>query len=135
MGLSAVLRDESSAPFFDGTAEGRLMLRHCPKCESWSEPGALLCANCHSRGLEWADSIGHGEVVSWTVITGRPHDGVAPPPEVIALVEMSEGPWVHMALVDHDGLGLTAGTSVVVEFAEVEGGEVMPVARLHTGRS
>ncbi|TSD49418.1 hypothetical protein FFI94_026945 [Rhodococcus sp. KBS0724] len=135
MGLSAVLRNESSAPFFDGTAEGRLMLRRCTSCESWSEPGALLCAHCQGRSLEWAASAGYGEVVSWTVIPGRPRDGIAPLSEVVVLVEMREGPWVHMALVDHDGVGLTAGISVVTEFTAVEGGEVLPVARLRTSHS
>lgn len=130
MGLLAIARDESSAPFFEGTAAGVLRLRRCGDCAEWSEPGALLCARCHSSALTWSDSAGRGEIVSWTVIPGRPRDGVAPPPEVVALVGTAEGPWVHMAMVDHSGQGLVAGAPVAVEFVPVEGGETLPVARL-----
>ncbi|WP_412518064.1 OB-fold domain-containing protein [Actinomadura madurae] len=131
MTLIPIVRDEHSAPFFDGAAEGRLMLRYSPSSGEWSEPAALVCAVTQARDLEWRPAAGVGELVSWTVRPGRRgEDGRRAPDQVIGIVETAEGPWLTLRLVDAAGRGLAAGMAVRVDFVRPEGGEAMPVGRV-----
>ncbi|MBE1536959.1 Zn-ribbon domain-containing OB-fold protein [Actinomadura algeriensis] len=131
MDLTPVLRDEHSAPFFDGAAEGVLVLRYSPNSGEWSAPAASVCAVSQARDLEWRAAAGTGELVSWTVKPGRPGgDGEPAPDQVIGIVELAEGPWLTLRLVDVDPAGLRTGQPVRVGFVRPDGGEAMPVGRV-----
>ncbi|GAA4142185.1 OB-fold domain-containing protein [Actinomadura keratinilytica] len=132
MDLIPVERDEHSAPFFDAAAEGTLLLRYSPSSGEWSEPAAVVCSVTQARDLEWRPAAGTGELVSWTVKPGRRGpDGVRGPAQVIGLVELTEGPWLTLRLVDAAGRKLRAGLPVRVDFVRPEGGEPLPVGRVH----
>jgi uncharacterized protein len=131
MTLIPIVRDEHSAPFFDGAAEGRLMLRYSPGSGEWSEPAAMVCSVSQARDLEWRAAAGTGELVSWTIKPGRRgEDGRRAPDQVIGIVELAEGPWLTLRLVDATGPELRAGLPVRVDFARPEGGEPMPIGRV-----
>jgi uncharacterized OB-fold protein len=130
MTLTPVVRDEHSAPFFDGAAEGTLMLRYSPGSGEWSEPAALVCSVSQARDLEWRAASGTGELVSWTIKPGRRRDGEVTPDVVIGIVELAEGPWLTLRLVDAEGPELRVGLPVSVDFVRPEGGEPMPVGRV-----
>ncbi|WP_344940420.1 OB-fold domain-containing protein [Actinomadura miaoliensis] len=132
LSLTPVVRDEHSAPFFDAAAEGTLLLRYSPSSGEWSEPSAVVCSVTQTRDLEWRPAAGTGELVSWTVKPGRRGaDGVPAPDRVIGLVELTEGPWLTLRLVDAEGPELRAGLPVRVEFVRPEGSEPLPVGRVH----
>ncbi len=131
MTLTPVVRDEYSAPFFDAAAEGRLMLRYSPGSGAWSEPAALLCSVTQADDLEWREACGAGELVTWTIKPGRRRtDEERSPDQVIGIVELAEGPWLTLRLVDATGPELRAGMPVRVDFAHPEGGEPIPVGRI-----
>jgi uncharacterized OB-fold protein len=130
MSLTPVVRDEHSGPFFDGAAEGRLMLRYSPSSGEWSEPAALVCSVTQARDLEWRPAAGTGELVSWTVKPGRRRDDRVTPDVVIGIVELAEGPWLTLRLVDAEGPELRVGLPVRVGFEQPEGGEFMPVGHV-----
>lgn len=131
MTLIPVVRDESSAPFFDAAAEGRLMLRYSPHSGEWSEPGALVCSVTQAADLEWRAAEGTGALVTWTIKPGRRReDGDRSPDQAIGIVELAEGPWLTLRLVDAVGPELRAGMAVRVDFHRPEGGEAMPVGRI-----
>jgi len=97
--IGILRRDGRTDPFFDGTASGRLMIRRCASCGHWSAPDQGTCAECGEEGLDWAEARGDATLVSWTVVHGRPaEDGTVPPPAILALVELAEGPWLHTRL-------------------------------------
>lgn len=151
MTLIPVVRDPHSAPFFDGAAEGTLMLRFSPSSGEWSEPAALVCSVTQADDLEWRAASGTAELVTWSVKPARAKPAPAeearakearakeararggraasrPAPEtVIGIVELAEGPWLTVQLVDAANAKLRSGLPVRIAFVHPEGGEAMPV--------
>ena len=58
MAATAVRRDAATAEFFDGTARGQFLLRHCTDCGELAEPDAAGCPNCESEQLDWLPAVG-----------------------------------------------------------------------------
>lgn len=129
--MPLVVRDDFSAPFFDGAARGELMLRFSPGSGLWSEPAARLCSATRAADLEWRPASGRGHLVSWTVVPGRSKEGAPPPSTVVGVVETAEGPWLTLRLLGFGAEdGLAAGTRVRVDFVPHDGeGEHLPVGR------
>lgn len=99
MDIGVLRRDGRTDPFFDGTARERLVIRRCEACDRWFAPDAAGCPGCGDEELGWAEASGDAALVTWTVTHGRPAgDGTVPPPAVLALVELAEGPWLHARL-------------------------------------
>lgn len=130
MALAPVVRDDFSAPFFEATREGRLLLRYSPSSGEWSEPAARFCSVSQAADLEWREASGRGELVSWTVKPGRTKDGVTTPDVVIGIVETEEGPWLSLWLPEVEQGRLKVGARVTIDFVQPEGSEHLPVARL-----
>jgi uncharacterized OB-fold protein len=97
MTLGPVARDSRTADFFDGTARGELLLRTCP-AGHWSEPEAASCSTCGSPELSWTASAGRARLVTWSVVHGRANEEGVASSQVIAVVELDEGPWWWTAL-------------------------------------
>lgn len=128
--LAPVVRDDFSAAFFDGTAEGRLLLRYSPSSGEWSEPAARFCSVTQADDLEWRESAGGGQLVSWTIKPGRSRDGETTPDVVIGIVELVEGPWLSLWLPEVDQARLAIGAPIEVAFVQPEGSEHLPVGRV-----
>jgi uncharacterized OB-fold protein len=116
-----VVRDEASAPFFDGTARGVLVIKQCDACGHHLRPDASVCSRCHTPDPSWVDAVGTGTLVTWIVVPDEP-------PRVVALVELDEGPWLHARLVDVETGALAVGDPLRVDF-EPAGTERVPVFR------
>jgi uncharacterized OB-fold protein len=110
-------RDEMTGTWFDGLLSGRLLLRACPHGHM-SRPDVLACDVCGSPDLKWTDSSGRGSVVSRAV------DHSTSPPTCLAIVELTEGPWLITRVEEAD---VAKGDSVVVRVAEPSDGERYPV--------
>ena len=81
-------RDEQSAPFFEGTAAGRLVIKRCT-CGLYATPDRLDCARCGNPGFEWVDADGSAMLVSWIVIHDKPEVPGGPTfGRVVGLVEL-----------------------------------------------
>lgn len=125
-----VVRDEFSAPFFDASAEGRLLLRYSPSSDAWSDPAALVCSLTQVSDLEWREATGRGRLVTWTIKPGRAKDDQPAVATVIGIVETEERPWLTLLLPDADPNLLTEGAGVTVAFVQPEGSEHLPVGVL-----
>jgi uncharacterized OB-fold protein len=130
MSLAPVVRDADSAPFFEASSEGRLLLRYSPSSGEWSEPAARFCSLTQADDLEWREASGRGALVSWTVKPGRPVEGRPGVDTVIGIVETEEGPWLTLVLPDADVSLLRVGAPVEVAFVQPEGSEHLPVGVL-----
>lgn len=129
MSVHPLRRDEESAPFFDATAEGKLLLRRCTCCGQYLAPAAQTCP-LGSTALEWVEASGGGHLVSWAAVHDKPDADGNTHPLVIALVELEEGPWLRGQVAWAAPDDMTAGARVTVEFEQPEDGEAIPVFAL-----
>jgi len=124
MTVGPVDRDQATAEFFDGTANGRLLLRRCEHGH-YSEPAAVQCTACGSTSLGWAEAGGGASLVSWAVT--RAGDV----PVVLVIAELDEGPWWWSQLAGADAAELTVGARMTIAFARPDDvHEAVPVFEL-----
>lgn len=128
--VAPLLRDDRSAEFFDAAAEGTLLLQYSPSSGHWSAPTATACETTDARDLEWRAASGRGELASWTVIPRRAVDEVVPPPTVIGIIELEEGPWLTVQLVDGAEHAVRSGAGVTIDFVRPDESESIPVGVL-----
>ena len=128
MTVGPVARNAATGTFFDGTSQGRFLLRRCRPSGHWCRPQAEVCAECGSTDFDDAAASGRVRLVSWAVVPARPH-GDRPPgaPEIPAIVEFAEGPWWWSKLVDADPSMLYEGMPLRLLFESAQGGEAVPV--------
>ena len=84
--------DVESAPYWDATAEGKLLIKHCTACDRAFFYPRAHCPRCWSMETEWREASGDGTVYTFTVI----QQNDLPPfrdrlPYVVAIVELAEG--------------------------------------------
>lgn len=106
-------------PFWEGAADGRLLLSECQDCGLVYHYPRALCPDCFSEDVEWIEADGEGEVYAYSVtrtMSGWPEDDL---PLVVAYVELDEGPRL-LTNVDADPDAVDVGTCVTVRFEETE---------------
>lgn len=104
-----------SEPYWQGCREGVLRFQRCGSCGSPTHTPALLCAACASQDLEWVDSVGTGEIYSWTRVW-RPVTPAFVTPYVPIIVTMDEGWSILSNLVGCDDDRVAIGQRVKVVF-------------------
>jgi len=112
MTVGPVARDAATAEFFDGTAAGRFLLRHCPACGAISAPQAAQCERCAATGLDWRPAAGDATLVSWTVAHGRPGTD----PVILCIAELAEGPWWWSRIEDSTAQELRPGAPLRIAY-------------------
>jgi uncharacterized OB-fold protein len=123
MEIGVVRRDGRGEAFFDGAAAGRLVIKRCGDCASWYAPDATECPGCGGE-LGWAAASGRATLISWAISHARPRqDGPVPTTTVLALVELSEGPWLHSRLAEVDRADLREGLPLRAHFEHPDEGE------------
>ena len=129
MTLAGVARDEATAEFFDGTASGVYLIRRCVQYGHASKPQAELCSVCGSQDLRWEPASGEAKLVSWVVVPGRAMDPDGPPPEptIVAIGQLSEGPWMWAQLLNADPEAVHDGMALRIAFERPPGSEAIPV--------
>jgi hypothetical protein len=111
-------------PFWDATAQGKLVLPKCKKCGNVIWYPRDICPECHSIGVDWIDASGRGTIYSFTV-TRR--GGYARGADyVLAYVELDEGPRMMTNIVDCDPDKLACGQAVQVVFHDTGQGSALP---------
>ncbi|GIW17333.1 MAG: hypothetical protein KatS3mg064_0490 [Tepidiforma sp.] len=107
--------DEASRPFFDGAAEGRLMLMRCADCGTWRLPSRQHCDACLSDRFTWEAASGRGTVRTFGIMHQRYHPAFQVPYNV-TIVELEEGPRLPTNLVDVANEDIRVGMPVEVVF-------------------
>lgn len=102
-GLPVPVPDPYTQPYWDGTANGQLLVQRCTGCARWIWQPLPMCPRCHDVPT-WQQVDGAGTVASWVV----PHPPVLPAlvdvaPYVVLLVELTEGIRMTGNLVDPSG--------------------------------
>lgn len=103
-------------PHLAGLATGRLRLSRCAMCGADRFPPRPVCGACSAEdGIEWVTSSGRGEV--WSFAVFRKHYLPAhPPPYVVAVVRLAEGPKMISNVVGADPAQVRVGMAVEAVF-------------------
>lgn len=120
-----------SSDFWNGCADGQLLLRHCTLCELLFHYPRLCCPRCGGQALDWRVAAGTGVVYSHTTVH-VPFNGPEwsdQLPYTVLLVELSEGPKMLSRLAPGESGDVHSGDRVVVEFFTI-GERTLPLFRL-----
>lgn len=127
--LPVVVRDEASTEFFEAAADGRLLVSRCQSCTTVHGPEVRTCHVCGSDELSGHTASGAATLISWVVVHHAPVPVLAQAvPYISAIVELYEGPWLIVRLVDV--ADPQAGQPLSVAFRRPEGSEALPVFTL-----
>jgi uncharacterized protein len=117
-------------PFWEGAAQGRLVVPRCNGCSEVIWYPRHFCPFCGTADVTWFEASGRGTVYSFTVVErgqGRwaPHS-----PYVLAYVELEEGPRVMTNIIDGDPDAVAIGSTVTATFDSSEDGNAILRFRL-----
>lgn len=121
----ALVADPTTEPFWRACMERRLIVQRCGACGSAQFYPRPFCLSCGADDLAWVEASGRGTVYSTTTVH-VPVDPALPPPYVVALVDLAEGPRLLTNLV---GEPAAIGETVVLDWREREGLPPLPVFR------
>ena len=111
-----------SQPFWDGLREHQLRLQQCGDCGHWIFFPRSHCPSCGSRRLGWKSVSGLGRLYTYTVarVPTLPEfsDEL---PQLLAVVELDEGPHLNTTLVGVAPEALHVGMRVRPVFDERPG--------------
>ncbi len=78
--------------YAESLKEGKLLGLKCNDCGTYITPPKLVCVNCMSENLMKVEMSGKGEIKTFTIIRVPPEGFQSN--NMIALVELEEGPWM-----------------------------------------
>jgi uncharacterized OB-fold protein len=92
------ITEPTSAPFWEGTARGELLVQTCASCGLRRMPPRPMCSRCRSIEVRWEVTSGRGRVWSFIV----PHPPLLPAFAEVApynaiIVELEEDPLIRFA--------------------------------------
>ncbi len=112
-------------PFWDGPAQGKLVLPKCNACGVVIWYPRTTCPECASSDVSWFEASGRGTVYSFSIVRrqGGPWRDVLP--YVLAYVELDEGPRVLTNIVDVDPAEVSIGQAVRAVFHDTGEGNAL----------
>jgi uncharacterized OB-fold protein len=90
--------------YWAATAEHRLLVQRCAGCGHHQFYPRPFCLACSSRRIAWQQVTGRGWVYSLTTVRIPVHPDL-PPPYVVALVDLDEGPRLLTNLAGECAIG------------------------------
>jgi uncharacterized protein len=103
--LDGLPGDPSTAPFWRAAREHRLVIQHCTSCGAHQFYPRPFCLSCFGLDLEWVEASGRATVYSATTVR-IPVIAELPPPYVVAIVTLDEGPRLTTNLIgDEPAIG------------------------------
>lgn len=106
-----------TAPFWEATRRGALVVQRCAQCGAHQFYPRALCTSCGAPDPAWVDASGRGRLHAWSVVHRAPGPQFRERvPYVVALVDLDEGPRLMTHLVDADPEALRAELPVQVRF-------------------
>jgi len=117
-----------NAFFWEGVEKGELRIQRCTACSRLRHPPGPMCPDCHSLEWDHVVSSGRGHVYSFVVA----HHPPIPPfdyPNLVVLVELTEGTRLVSNLLDVAPADAEIGMPVEVAFTRVDDELVLPLFR------
>jgi len=117
-----------TAFFWEGVAQGRLLVQRCGGCDALRHPPRPMCPACNSLAWDPYETTGRGQVYSF-VMPRHPRYPGFDDPHIAVLVELEEGLRLVSNLGEVEPEDVTIGMPVEVFYATFEGGIVLPQFR------
>jgi uncharacterized protein len=122
--------DDASQPWWDATAESRLLIVHCNVCDEVHYYPRPFCPRCGGESVSWQEASGDATLYTWSVV----HQNDLPPfaqkvPYVAAVVDLAEGPRMMSNVVGCEFEDLHVGMALHVDFEDIGEGFHIPVFR------
>ena len=108
-------------PFWDATAEGKLLLKKCNGCGKIHYYPRTICPFCFSDDTVWIEASGKGTIYSYSVIRR------VEVPYVMAYVTLEEGPTMMTNIIDCDMDSVRIEMPVTVSFVDTGEGNALPM--------
>jgi uncharacterized OB-fold protein len=118
--------DADDAYFWDGVAQGKLLLQSCVDCGALRHPPGPMCPRCRSLRWETREASGEATVYTW-IVSHHPTEADAQP-RIAAVVELAEGVRFVTNLVDVDPARVRNDMAVELIFVDYDG-TVLPQFR------
>ena len=111
----------TSQRFWDALRQHRLEMQHCTPCDAYFFYPRAACPRCWSRDFTWRGLSGEGVLHTFTVtrVPTAPHFR-AEVPQLIAVVELPEGPRLTSTLVGIEPEAVEVGMRVVPVFDDLD---------------
>lgn len=116
---------ELTEPFWAACRQHRLTVQRCRQCARYVFNPAPFCCVCLSSDLEWVESDGVGQVVTFTTVW-RGQTPAFDVPYVVAVVRLDEGYEMMTNIVGADPTHVAIGDIVRVNFVEIAAGTTLP---------
>ena len=112
---------ERTRPFWEGLREHRVRIQYSPSSDCWVFYPRSHAPLTLADDLEWRDIAGTGALYTYT-IARRPTaaEFVGAEPQIIAVVELDEGPRLTTTLVNVDEAEITVGMRLQPVFDDVD---------------
>jgi len=110
-----------TAPYWEALRNHELHIQRCRECnEAFFYPRSI-CPGCASPRVEWFPASGRGRLHTFTVVHAAMPNTPLPPPFVVAIVELDEGPRLMTNLVgiDPDPAKISCEMPVEIVYADV----------------
>jgi uncharacterized OB-fold protein len=121
--LDGLPGDPTTAPFWRAAREHRLIVQHCVSCGAHQFYPRPFCLSCFGLDLEWVQASGRATVYAKTTVRIAVIDEL-PPPYVVAIVTLDEGPRLTTNLI---GAEPAIGERVTVAWRERDDLPPLPV--------
>lgn len=112
--------NEESQPYWDATAEGKLLIKKCADCGEFHFYPRTICPFCMSDNTQWHQSSGKGKVYSYSVMHRSPVK------YCIAYVTLEEGVTMMTNIIDVDFEKIKIDMDVQVAFVDTGEGCALP---------
>ncbi|MGC9180446.1 MAG: Zn-ribbon domain-containing OB-fold protein [Vulcanisaeta sp.] len=77
--------------FFDGLREGKIYATRCRRCGRYYFPPQVDCPYCKVSDMDWVETSGEGELLTYTVINTKPLTYSHYSDYIVAIARMREG--------------------------------------------
>lgn len=118
--------DSVTAPWWDATREGRLLVQRCDACGHTQHYPRNICTACGTLDPGYAEASGRGTIWSFTVVHRAPHPAFTPP-YVVALVRLAEGPVLLANVVGAEPGALRCDMPVTLCWEDLPDGRKLPM--------
>lgn len=89
--------DGLSAPYWEGTRRGELVIQFCKGCNHWQWGPEWICHRCNSFDLDWRKVEGRGVIYSYQRVWHPVHPALnGHGPYIVVLVELPQAGNVRM---------------------------------------
>lgn len=116
-----------SAPFWQGTREGRLLLQYCLDTARFQHPPGPVSVYTGSRRLAWKEVAGRGRIHALTTLRAKGLGADGHLPYLLGLIELDEGVRILAHLCGPAPDGWRVGDAVALGWEVLDDGRPYPM--------